>query len=98
MYPGYATCKGSWCTLPQDERRAIFEDQSRHIATGLKYLPAIARRLYHSPEMGEPFDFLTWFEYAARDASAFEDLVAYLRKTEEWAYVEREVDVRLVRD
>ena len=30
--------------LPQNERRAIFEKQSQHIASGLKkYLPAVAR-------------------------------------------------------
>ena len=46
---------------------------------------------------GEPFDFLTWFEYAPEDAGAFEDLVGSLRGTEEWTYVEREVDIRLAR-
>jgi hypothetical protein len=54
----------AWWDLAQDERRAIFEEQSRHIAIGLEYLPAVARRLHHSRELGEPFDFLTWFEYA----------------------------------
>ena len=85
----------AWWALPQDERRAIFEEQSRHIADGLRYLPAIARRLYHSREIGGPFDFLTWFEYAEADAAAFEELVDLLRRTEEWRFVEREVDVRL---
>jgi hypothetical protein len=32
-----------WWALTQDERRAVFEEQSRHTAIGLKYLPAIAR-------------------------------------------------------
>ncbi len=49
----------AWWSLPQDERRANFEERSRHIATGLKYLPAVARRLLHSRDLGEPFDFLT---------------------------------------
>jgi GNAT acetyltransferase-like protein len=35
-----------WWDLPQDERRRIFEDSSHHVKTGLKYLPAIARRLH----------------------------------------------------
>src|SRR5215470_15949779 len=64
-----------WWELGQDERRAIFEERSRHIGTGLDYLPAVARRLYHCRDLGEPFDFLTWFEYAAADADAFEQLV-----------------------
>jgi hypothetical protein len=75
----------------------MFEDKSRHIADSLKYLPAIARQLYHSRDLGEPFDFLTWFEYAPEHAQEFEDLVGGLRETEEWSYVEREVDVRVVR-
>jgi chlorite dismutase len=87
----------AWWDLPQDERRAIFEDRSRHIAASMKYMPAVARRLYHSRELGEPFDFLTWFEYAPRDAGAFEELVVMLRATEEWRWVEREVDIRLAR-
>src|SRR5438128_1932135 len=35
----------SWWSLAQDERRAILEDQSHHIAIGVEYLPAVARRL-----------------------------------------------------
>ena len=89
----------AWWALTQDERRQVFEAQSRHIALGLQYLPAIARRLHHCRDLSpdEPFDFLTWFEYAPGDASAFEDLVARLRESPEWRFVEREVDVRLVR-
>lgn len=87
-----------WWQLSQDERRDIFEEQSHHIATGLNYLPAIARRLLHSRDLEEPFDFLTWFEYAPADARAFEELVTKLRGTREWVYVDREVDIRLQRD
>ena len=39
----------------------------------------------------------TMREYAPSDAGAFETLRHRLRETEEWTYVEREVDVRLVR-
>ena len=89
----------AWWALTQDERRHVFEAQSRHIAIGLRYLPAIARRLHHCRDLGpdEPFDFLTWFEYAPADAGAFEDLVGQLRASPEWRFVEREVDVRLSR-
>lgn len=88
---------GAWWALAQDERRAIMEEQSRHIRMGMKYLPSVARRLHHGRDLGEPFDFLTWFEYAPSDAAAFEELVGLLRCTEEWAYVDREVDIRLTR-
>ncbi len=87
-----------WWQLSHDERREIFEEQSHHIITGLNYLPAIARRLLHSRDLGEPFDFLTWFEYSSTDVGAFEELVRKLRKTPEWVYVDREVDIRLRRD
>ena len=88
----------AWWALAQDERRAILEERSRHIGIGLEYLPPIARRLHHGRELGEPFDFLTWFEYAPEHEAAFEELVRRLRDTEEWRYVEREVDIRLRRD
>jgi hypothetical protein len=86
-----------WWALPQNERRAIFEETSHHTQIGLDYLPAIARRLHHCRDIGEPFDFLTWFEYAPEHADAFERLVNALRATPEWDYVEREIDIRLVR-
>jgi chlorite dismutase len=88
-----------WWALTQDERRALFEERSHHIRIGTRYLPAVARRLHHCRDLGEsePFDFLTLFDYAKADAAAFDDLVAALRATEEWKFVEREVDIRLVR-
>jgi chlorite dismutase len=86
-----------WWAMAQDERRQIFEESSGHISRSMGHLPAVARRLHHSRDLGQPFDFLTWFEYAPQYAEAFETLVSELRATEEWKYVEREVDVRLVR-
>jgi hypothetical protein len=90
----------AWGRLAQDERRRILEERSRHVATGLRHLPAVARRLHHSRDLGEaePFDELTWFEFAADDAPASDALLAERRASEEWAHVEREVEVRLVRD
>jgi chlorite dismutase len=85
----------AWWTMAQDERRAVFEEQSRHIAVGLRYLPGIARRLHHSRELGGAFDFLTWFEYPPEASGLFEDLVRTLRATPEWRFVDREVDIRL---
>ena len=87
----------AWWDLAQDERRRIFEESSHHVATGLEYLPAVARRLHHGRDLGEPFDFLTWFEFAPEHAAAFDELVRRLRETEEWTFVEREIDLRLAR-
>jgi hypothetical protein len=90
----------SWWGLPQDERRRIFEEQSKHTHLGLQYLPAIARRLHHCRDLGEnePFDFLTWFEFAPSNEAAFNKLVAELRASREWTYVDREIDIRLTRE
>ena len=90
----------AWWSLTQDERRSIFEEQSRHIQTGLKFLPAVARRLHHCRDLGEPepFDFLTWFEFAPASTAAFDDLVGALRASPEWRFVDRELDLRLERE
>src|SRR3954471_22808373 len=87
--------KAAWWELTQEERRKIFEDKSQHIAASMKYLPAIARQLYHCRDLGESFDFITWSEFAPEHADMFEELVGMLRATEEWTFVEREVDVRV---
>ncbi|MBA4029262.1 MAG: chlorite dismutase [Planctomyces sp.] len=87
----------AWWALAQDQRRALFEETSRHTSIGLEYLPNIARRLYHSRDLGEPFDFLTWFEYAPQHEAAFDELLVRLRRTQEWTYVDREFELRLRR-
>ncbi len=86
-----------WWALTQDERREIFESRSHHIADSMPYLPRIARRLYQARELSQPFDFLTWFEFAPEHTQAFRDLLAMLRSREEWTFVEREVEVWLSR-
>lgn len=88
-----------WWALTQDERRKIFEAQSAHIQIGMRYLPAVARRLHHCRDLGpdEPFDFITWFEFAPEATAAFDALLADLRATPEWRYIDREVDIRMVR-
>jgi hypothetical protein len=59
--------------------------------------PAIARRLHHCRDLGsdEAFDFLTWFECAPPDSTAFDELVSALRALPECEYVDREIDIRL---
>jgi hypothetical protein len=87
----------AWWALTQDERRDVLETQSHHIEIGLRYLPAIARRLHHCRDIAtvQPFDFLTWFEFAPAHAQAFCDMLKELRATAEWQFVEREVEVHL---
>ncbi|HSD96080.1 MAG TPA: chlorite dismutase [Sulfuricaulis sp.] len=90
----------TWWALTQEERLNIFREQSHHTQIGLQYFPALARRLHHCRDLSEdePFDFLTWFEFAPAQEAAFNKLLAALRAIEEWRYVDREVDIRLVRE
>lgn len=90
----------AWWALTQDERLNIFKDQSKHTRIGLQYFPTLARRLHHCRDLSEhePFDFITWFEYSPSEETAFNNLLSELRGIEEWRYVEREVDIRVVRE
>jgi hypothetical protein len=88
--------KREWWEMTYEERLRISGEQFSDTEIGSGDFPGIARHLHHSRELGEPFDFLTWFEYAPSNSAAFEELVLRMRSTEEWKYVEREVDVRLV--
>ena len=90
----------AWWAMTQDERREVFETRSHHNQIGMQSLPQVSRRLHHCRDLSEtePFDFLTWFEYAPAHQQVFDDLLVQLRATEEWRYIDREVDIRLVRD
>lgn len=89
--------RADWWTLPQDERRAILETDSHHIAIGLRYLPAVARRLLHCRDLDAeaPFDFIGFLDFAPQDGPAFEDMLGQLRATSEWSFMDREIDIRL---
>ena len=89
-----------WWSLTQNERMSIFKEKSHHTQIGLQTFAALARRLHHCRDLSEnePFDFITWFEYEPADVVIFNQLLAQLRATEEWSYVDREMDIRLVRD
>ena len=86
----------AWWALAQDERRAVYE-RGGHLPIGMDYLPGVARKLYHSRDLGEAFDFLTWFEFAPDQEAAFDHMLDRLRACEEWTYVDREIDIRLER-
>ena len=87
-----------WWNLDAEDRQEIIEARSREIHRGLGLIPAIARRLLFGRDLGEPFDVVTWFEYAPKDAKIFDELANALRSSLEWQYVEREIDIRLVRE
>ena len=88
-----------WWALTQDERRSILEDDSHHIAIGMRYLPAIARRLLHCRDLDReaPFDFIGFLDYSPEDRPAFDELLGQLRATKEWSFMDRETDIRLER-
>lgn len=88
--------RADWWSLAQAQRREILGERSQHVRIGLEYVPAIARRLFHCRDLSErePFDFLTWFEFAPADEPQFDALLERLRASPEWEYVEREVELR----
>ncbi len=88
-----------WWALTQDERRKILEDDSHHIAIGVRYLPAVARRLLHCRDLegDAPFDFIGFLDFAPENEAAFEDMLGQLRATKEWSFMDREIDIRLTR-
>lgn len=86
-----------WWQLGQAARRELLQSQSRRTPVGFRFLSAILRTWQHRLDLSEQFDCVTWFEYEPRDSAAFEDLLADWRASEEWKYIDRECDIRLVR-
>jgi hypothetical protein len=85
-----------WWELGHQARREILESRKVDFTSGLQYLSGVVRRWQHRRDLSEQFDYVTWFEYEPRDSAAFDDLLAAWRASEEWNYVDRECDVRLV--
>jgi hypothetical protein len=88
-----------WWALTQDERRAVLEEESHHIAIGMRYLPAVSRHLLHCRDLGAeaPFDFIGFLDFAPKSEAAFDAMLVQLRATREWSYMEREIDIRLTK-
>jgi chlorite dismutase len=89
--------RDEWWALTQDERRAVLEEDSHHIAIGMRYLPAVARHLLHCRDLSDqaPFDFIGFLDFAPDSATAFDEMLMQLRATREWSFMEREIDIRL---
>jgi hypothetical protein len=91
--------RAEWWSLTQDERRAILETDSHHIAIGMRYLPTVARRLLHCRDLGDeaPFDFIGFLDFAPESEAAFNKMLGELRATREWSFMDREIDIRLTK-
>ena len=89
--------RAEWWALTQDERRTILEENSHHIAIGMRYLPAVARRLLHCRDLDHeaPFDFIGYLDFAPENQAAFDAMLDQLRATREWSFMDREIDIRL---
>ncbi len=79
----------AWWERAEEDRRAL--------SANIQHGPTISRRIHRALDRDEPFDVLTWFEFAPDLQSELNDVVARLRDSEEWSYVEREVDIRVIR-
>jgi hypothetical protein len=90
----------AWWDLDVEARRELQHPQSQRAPFGLQYLQylsAMIHRWQHRRDLSDQLDNVTWFEYEPRDATAFDDLLADWRASEEWTYIDRECDIRLVR-
>uniref|UniRef100_UPI003B63C9C5 chlorite dismutase n=1 Tax=Pluralibacter gergoviae TaxID=61647 RepID=UPI003B63C9C5 len=90
----------SWWGLAQDERRKILRSSPVTFTLGsnISLLWPVVSTIVGTWARGEPFDFLTWFEYSPSDEPGFNRLLAELRASVEWKYVDREIDIRLVHE
>lgn len=79
----------AWWERAAEDRRAL--------SANIQHGPAISRRIHRARDRDEPFDVLTWFEFAPDLQSELNEVVARLRESEEWSYVERDVELRLIR-
>lgn len=96
-----------WWALAQDERQEYFQPKDaarRHTAIGRDYAGRVYRKLYHARYLEEQppldYDFLTYFEFARKDRSLFEDLLGELRDIKinpEWAFVDFEMEIWLAK-
>lgn len=87
-----------WWKLAHDRRQAHFQktDGSEgHTEIGLKYVDRIFRKLYHSRYLNPvpSYDFLTYFEFGDVYEKDFRSLLAELRDTKEWTFVNLEFEL-----
>jgi hypothetical protein len=89
----------AWWTLPHDQRIAHFQKQG-HTAIGQRFADRIYRKLYHCRYLETPHscDFLTYFELDERHAGDFRALLAELRATPEWTYVDLEYEIWMTKE
>ena len=79
----------AWWERAEEDRRAL--------SANIEHGPAVSRRIHRARDRDEPFDVLTWFEFPPDRQPEVDEIAARLRDSEEWSYVEREVDIRLIR-
>ncbi len=79
----------SWWERAEEDRRAL--------SATIEHGPAISRRIHRALERDEPFDVLTWFEFPPDQQPEVNHMLAGLRESHEWPFVERAVEIRLIR-
>jgi chlorite dismutase len=87
-----------WWKLAHDRRQVHFRNTDSgegHTAIGLKYVDRVFRKLYHSHclNTGLGYDFLTYFEFEDIYEKDFRTLLAELRDTKEWTFVNLEFEI-----
>ncbi len=73
------------------------EEDRRALSATIEHGPAISRRIHRALDRDEPFDVLTWFEFPPDHQAEVNGMLAGLQESHEWPFVERAVQIRLIR-
>lgn len=73
------------------------EEDRRALSATIEHGPAISRRIHRALDRKEPFDVLTWFEFPPNQHAEVNDMLTGLRGSQEWPFVERAVQIHLIR-
>ncbi len=73
------------------------EEDRRALSATIEHGPAISRRIHRALDRDAPFDVLTWFEFPPDQQPEVNDMLTGLRESHEWPFVERAVQIRLIR-
>ena len=92
-----ARCAALLAVRMSPEWWARAEDDRRALSANIEHGPAISRRIHRARDRDEPFDVLTWFEFAPDLQAELNGVVGRLRDSDEWSFVEREVELRMIR-
>lgn len=86
-----------WWNLDKAERTEFQKDREDLLHTNVPFFSTIAKRFQFQRKRNESFDFMAWIEYEASDAALLDEIASTFRRSREWFFVDREIDIRMER-